>query len=359
MRIVAEEVTNGIVMFHGKISRNLLLEPMVSSVYFLEKDDEAIVFDPSCGRWIAKQVEAHILKRKKQGAEWNRSILIAGHSHMDHANNFRLIDSMGTAESHVYVHEMGFRDGRVMNRPFTFMKQMLLDSKKYFNPYRGYPFPYSMLMVPFILLNTLLPPVARTAFSIVGALPWPKPRNGHVEPESLRANDLEDIELGGIVIKGWRIGDKIVLPTPGHSPCSISLLWPEKKAVFTSDADWIGNPVFVTSSLHDGVSSLETLKELTKAGIVDMYLPAHERVKQGQSEILDHLDSRILRLISMKNEVLAAYRTSQEKNVLKLSKLLIRESSLFKSLKLDHYPRSVVFVQSIVAVCLKEEGVIV
>jgi glyoxylase-like metal-dependent hydrolase (beta-lactamase superfamily II) len=149
------------------------------------------------------------------------------------------------------------------------------------------------------------------------------------------------------------------LPTPGHSPCSGTLFWPEKKALFISDATWIGNPVFMTASLRDSISSLEKMKVLTKAGMVELLLPAHGQVKEGSDQILNYLDYHILHLEVMRNELLTTYHAyGQEKDILKLTKALTQESLLFQSLKFTNYPRMVVFVHNIVATILREERIV-
>ena len=113
-------------------------------------------------------------------------------------------------------------------------------------------------------------------------------------------------------MKGWRLGSKIILPTPGHSPCSVSLLWPEKKALFISDTDWVCNPVFIYSSLRDSISTLKMMKELNEASNVDLLLPAHGQVKEGGGEVLAHLDSYIRRLDVIRSGVLSAYHSCGE-----------------------------------------------
>lgn len=47
-----------------------------------------------------------------------------------------------------------------------------------------------------------------------------------------------------------------------------------------------------------------------------------------------------------------------EKDVHKLTQALIKESLLFRMLKVANYPRLVAFGHSIVAVCLREEGIL-
>jgi hypothetical protein len=41
------EVRKGIILFKGKISRNLMVEPITSNTYILEDGDEITIFEPS------------------------------------------------------------------------------------------------------------------------------------------------------------------------------------------------------------------------------------------------------------------------------------------------------------------------
>ncbi|MDY6795113.1 MAG: hypothetical protein SWK76_07515 [Actinomycetota bacterium] len=116
---------------------------------------------------------------------------------------------------------------------------------------------------------------------------------------------MESTGLGGMELSGWRLGDKVLIPTPGHSSCSVTLVWPARKAVLVSDADWTGNPVLMDSSLRDCRSSLETKRSVVEAGIVDLFLPAHGEVKEGGDQILSHLDFHIQRLKLMREEILS------------------------------------------------------
>lgn len=335
------QIRDDIVVFEGSISNNLLLAPMVSNAYLLEDGDEVMLFDPSCGKEIAKRIEAYIGKRREAKAEWKRAILIAGHSHIDHANNFYLSDVIGAEDTHIYVHESGFRNGTVMNEPVSFFRNIAEESKKYYNFYESFP------------------QLDDETFSKLASRAWPPPVNGSTKPEPLKKEDMQVMDFGVIEVKGWRLGNKVILATPGHSPCSVSLFWPDRKAIFTSDADWYGNPVFVSSSMKGCIASLEMMKELTKTGKVELFLPAHGEVKEGRKNILSHLDSCIQNLEGMKNEVLSAYRSYSEKDINRLTKILVNEYPLFKTLNQSESPKSVVFVHNIVTICLKEEGIIV
>lgn len=359
MRAKSIEIGNGLWMFKGAISRNLLIRPMVSHAYLLDDGEELVIFDPSCGGSISRRIKARIRKRLKSGPGWKRAFIIAGHSHMDHANNFRLSDATRAGDVRVYVHEAGFHEGRVKNEPFAFIENMIDETKKYYNPYLSFFFPYNLLISGLSMVHAMRPSWARKIFSFFGSRFFPAPKDGSAGPEPLREEGAREIDVGNCRVKGWELGGKIVLPTPGHSPCSISLYWPERKALFISDAAWIGNPAFVTSSPRDCLASLETMKSLAEAGGVDLLLPAHGTVKKGPEHVLDFLDFHIHRLKILRSEILASYRALGAKgNVKRIVKHLTRESSLFRTLKLVNYPRSVVFVYTIVAAHLIEEGLL-
>lgn len=199
-----------------------------------------------------------------------------------------------------------------------------------------------------------MPDLTRKVFGRIASMAWPRPVNGSITPEPLRDEDLRNLDLEGLKIRGWRIDGKVVFPSPGHSPCSVSLLWPGKKALLVSDADWIGNPVFVFSSIRDCISSLNTFRNLTQAGMVELFLPAHGLVKRGRRRILSHLNFHISRLESVRDEVLSIYQDFGEKDVQKLTKLVVRHSPLMRTVHLCSTPRMVTNVFDTVALCLRE-----
>jgi hypothetical protein len=167
---------HGITQFPGKISRNLLLEPMVRDTYRLEEGGQVLTFDPSCGKKIARQIRARIWERQEGGGRWRTAIVLAGHSRMHHANNFYLGELFGAEASRVCVHESGFQGGRVLNRPFAIYQKVLADSSEAYNRYLAHYFPYILLTAPFAALHALSPTLARNLFAAVGTIPWPNPR---------------------------------------------------------------------------------------------------------------------------------------------------------------------------------------
>jgi len=353
------EIRPGIVMFEGKVSRNMLVDPMVSHCYFLEDGDEVIIFDPSCGRSMGRRVEAHIRSRQEAQAKWRRAILIAGHSHMDHAGNFYLSDVLGAPETYIYVHEAGLEAGKVKSEPVAFIENAVLEMKRYYNPYLAFSFPYSLITYPVAALDALSPALAREAFAFVGGMAFPDPKIGAKQPEPLRLADRRAVALTKSEVLGWGVGNKVVLPVPGHSPCSVALFWPEQKALFISDADWVGNPVFISSSMRDSLSSLKSLKTLAEAEGVELLLPAHGAVKRGVDQVIRTLELAIRQMEVMRDEILATcFSCGEEKDIRRLARVLTRQSPRFRMLKSANYPRMVVFVHNIVAVCLAEEGLL-
>jgi glyoxylase-like metal-dependent hydrolase (beta-lactamase superfamily II) len=332
---------------------------MVSNAYLLEDGDDVVLFDPSCGKGIAKSIEAHVRSRRQAGAEWIRATLVAGHSHMDHAGNLYLIDVLGAAESHVFVHERGFKNGRVMNEPRPFIEKSLSASRTYYNIYLALTFPYLLFMLPLAAADLASKRLAVKAFAAMAAIPWPRPANGSIQPEPLQEAALQTTVIGDVKLKAWKLGNTLILPTPGHSPCSVSLLWPAKKALLVSDADWLGNPVFISSSLKESISSLRTLRRLTEAVGVDLLCSAHGEPKEGPEEIVRHLDLQIQRLGVIRDEILATYEASgRVRDIRRLTRLLVTRSPLFKAIRLLDYPNLVAMVHNVVTVCLKEEGIL-
>ena len=350
------EIMDNLVLFEGVISHNITQKPMVSNAYFLDDGDEAILFDPSCGKDIAKRIENHLQERRAANVKWRRAVVLAGHSHPDHANNFYLSDAIRAQDTKIYVHEKGFKNGIVANEPVQFFRGMIEESRRYYNPYLSFSGPNqarAMMLIDKVSANFF----AKTMSSLGGRV-WPPPINGSTRPEPLREEDIQTIDIGSVQLKGWRLGNKVVLPTPGHSPCSVSLFWPDRRAIFISDADWHGNPVFVSSSLKDCISSLEMIKTIIKAGKIDLYLPGHGEVIEGEEKILSHLDSCIEQLEKIRSEVLSAHESSQEKDVQRLTRILVDDYPLFGKLKQSQMPKDVVNIYAMVTVCLKEEGII-
>ena len=349
---------NDIVTFKGKLSHNVLLDPMISNAYLLEDQDTVIIYDPSCGKEMAKRIEGYLSYRRQEGKGWKSALLIPGHSHIDHAGNMHVIEKVNAAETRIFVHENALKDGKILNDTVTLFESLVTISKGYFSRYKAFYFPASLIMRPLSLLDRVMPEQTCKLFGRLASLVWPKAINSSIAPEPLLENDLRTINLGRINVKGWRLGNQIVLPTPGHSSCSVSLLWPEKKALFVSDATWIGNPVFMFSSIRDSIATFYKFRELTEAGMVERLLPAHGLIIEGKKQILSHLLFHIGRMESMRDEILSLYNTYKEKDINKLTKIAINESPLLKTIYLTSTPKMVANLMDTVAICLREADII-
>ncbi len=83
-----------------------------------------------------------------------------------------------------------------------------------------------------------------------------------------------------------KLGSKTfqIFHTPGHSPGSISLYWPEKKALFTGDvifAMGVGRTDFPGGDGHLLRNSIERLADLD----VELLLPGHGEIVKGKRNI--------------------------------------------------------------------------
>jgi hydroxyacylglutathione hydrolase len=101
-------------------------------------------------------------------------------------------------------------------------------------------------------------------------------------------NEMPEIHIDFYLKEGeLKLGDKIfqVLQTPGHSPGSISLYWPEKKALFTGDVVFpmgVGRTDFPGGNgmlLRDSIERLARLD-------AEWLLAGHGEVIRGRADIL-------------------------------------------------------------------------
>ena len=101
-------------------------------------------------------------------------------------------------------------------------------------------------------------------------------------------NEMPEIRIDFYLEEGeLKLGDKTlqVLRTPGHSPGSISLYWPEKKALFTGDVVFpmgVGRTDFPGG---DGMLLRDSIERLSQLD-AEWLLAGHGEVIRGRSEIL-------------------------------------------------------------------------
>jgi hydroxyacylglutathione hydrolase len=84
------------------------------------------------------------------------------------------------------------------------------------------------------------------------------------------------LEEGDFSIKGLELQ---VIHTPGHSPGSVSLYWPEQKALFSGDVIFKEGLGRVDLPGGDGSTLKESIKRLSELK-VDMLLPGHGEIIQ-------------------------------------------------------------------------------
>ena len=86
-----------------------------------------------------------------------------------------------------------------------------------------------------------------------------------------------------------RLGEKRfdIIETPGHSPGSLSIYWPERKALFTGDVVFhggIGRTDFLEGDPKALMESIERLSRLE----TEMVLPGHGEIVLGRKAVLEN-----------------------------------------------------------------------
>ncbi len=80
-----------------------------------------------------------------------------------------------------------------------------------------------------------------------------------------------------------------ILQTPGHSPGSLSIYWPERKALFTGDVVFnrgIGRTDFPEGDSKRLIESIERLSLLE----TEILLPGHGEILQGRDAVLQNFE---------------------------------------------------------------------
>jgi len=89
------------------------------------------------------------------------------------------------------------------------------------------------------------------------------------------------LKEGDITVNGF---DFLVLHTPGHSPGSVSIYWPDQKMLFTGDLVFKGGLGRTDLPGGNGTKLKESIKRL--AGLdVEWLLPGHGDIISGSEEI--------------------------------------------------------------------------
>ena len=88
-----------------------------------------------------------------------------------------------------------------------------------------------------------------------------------------------------------QVGEKIfeILQTPGHSPGSLTIHWPEKKALFTGDAVFYGGVGRTDFPEGNSRSLLESIERLSRLDI-EMMLPGHGEPVLGKEKVLQNFE---------------------------------------------------------------------
>jgi glyoxylase-like metal-dependent hydrolase (beta-lactamase superfamily II) len=328
---------------------------IASNAYVIESDEGLVVYDPSCGARVAKEIATLIEQRGPLENLW----VIIGHSHFDHAANLHVADHGTVARRHIIAHEAGFVGDTIANSAEQTYRSGIRKAQATYDPYRAAFGATRAIQAPFALTHTVAPALTESVFVSLVTLRAGLPTTSKVMPRRLTDSDAQLIDLDGVAARGWSVDGLTLLATPGHSPCSISLFDPQRRVLCTSDADWIGNPVGPPGSLRACVESLEMMVALVRAGQVEFLLPGHGLHVTGADAILCHLQSRVELLRTLRQEVLNGWRQhGGEPDVTILTRWLVERSPLFRLWSHAAFPKHVVFPFNMVSIVLTEEGLL-
>ncbi len=81
-----------------------------------------------------------------------------------------------------------------------------------------------------------------------------------------------------------------IIHTPGHSPGSLSIYWPERKALFTGDVVFcggVGRTDFPEGNSKELMASIERLSQLE----TDILLPGHGEIILGRKAVIENFEA--------------------------------------------------------------------
>jgi glyoxylase-like metal-dependent hydrolase (beta-lactamase superfamily II) len=125
---------------------------------------------------------------------------------------------------------------------------------------------------------------------------------GREEERYLRENGKRFFEMMGQALPKYRIdfflkeGELLlgkesfhIYQTPGHSPGSLTIHWPERKALFTGDLLFyggIGRTDFPGGNSRDLMESIERMSRLD----TELLLPGHGEAVMGKERVLQNFE---------------------------------------------------------------------
>lgn len=175
--------------------------------------------------------------------------------------------------------------------------------------------------------------------------------------EWLGEADSEEFDLGGIPFTGWRVGGAYLLPTPGHSPDSLSIYLKGERAVFPGDLLWYVNPNHMEGSIDSLLQSIAKLKSWVTVEGIDYMGGGHFLPIEGKQEIIDHIsdyEEKERVLLSRLEEVVAGKDRVSVDHCLER----LRESdhpAIKEALRIN-FPYSPSYLHRFTRVFLREKG---
>lgn len=81
-----------------------------------------------------------------------------------------------------------------------------------------------------------------------------------------------------------------IIETPGHSPGSLSIYWPERKALFTGDVVFFGGIGRTDFLEGDPKALMESIERLSRLD-TEMLLPGHGEIVLGKEAVLENFET--------------------------------------------------------------------
>ena len=116
--------------------------------------------------------------------------------------------------------------------------------------------------------------------------------SGRILFEAMR-QPLPDFRIDFYLKEGkLNLGEKSfdIIQTPGHSPGSLSIYWPERKALFTGDVVFYGGIGRTDFPEGDSKALMESIERLSQLE-TEILLPGHGEIVLGRDAVLENFET--------------------------------------------------------------------
>ena len=150
--MTTHEIRDGVWGVGGRLPKDMM-GLIASNAYVIESDEGLVVYDPSCGARVGKEIATLIEQRGPLENLW----VIIGHSHFDHAANLHVADHGTVARRHIIAHEAGFVGDTIANSAEQTYRSGIRKAQATYDPYRAAFGATRAIQAPFALTHTVAP----------------------------------------------------------------------------------------------------------------------------------------------------------------------------------------------------------